>query len=184
MHYGKLVGIHENIFAANFDSITIHSHRGVLANLAGGHVLVPPMPGTRYDFPVHDSLAQRPNPMQTGIVDGIELAAHIGHGNRFALHLELSNRSRRDFIRLRCSRKRHLVFTLLRRRMYLANIQISAGSAASTRHEALFLTPFTSLISFASYFGSGVCATITPFLNSSTICAFRRTSVVRFASVI
>src|SRR6266566_9930948 len=109
MLYGRLAGIHENIFAANVDGIAIHPHRWVLANLAGRHVVLPSMPGTRYDFSVHDSLAQWPTPVQTGIVDSIELAAHIGHRNRFALHLELSNRSRRDFIRLRCSSKRHLV---------------------------------------------------------------------------
>src|SRR5260370_12848796 len=34
------------------------------------------------------------------------------------------------------------------------------------------------------YLGSGVCATITPLLNSSTICGCRRTSVGRFARVI
>src|SRR6266700_5030798 len=139
MLYGRLASIHENIFAANLEGIAIHPHRWVLANLAGGHLVLPSLPRARSDFSVHDSLAQRPTPVQTGLVDGIELAAHIGHGNRFALHLVLSIRSRRDFIRLRCSSKRHLVFTLLRRRMYLANIQISAGSAASTRHASLFL---------------------------------------------
>src|SRR2546430_11072036 len=46
--------------------------------------------------------------MQTGIVDGIELAAYICQGNCFALDLKLSDRSGRDFIPLRRSRKRHL----------------------------------------------------------------------------
>src|ERR1700694_3477524 len=112
------------------------------------------MPWASHFVSVHNSLAQRPAPMEACIVDGIELAGHICQGNRFALHLKLSDRSRCDFICFRCSRKRHLVFTLLRYRSYF------------------------------SYLGSGVCATITPRLNSSTICGFRRTSVGRFASVI
>src|SRR6266446_2914733 len=45
-------------------------------------------------------------------------------------------------------------------------------------------TSFTFFTSFASYLGAGLCATITPCLNSSTISGFNRTSVGRFASVI
>src|SRR5882762_11798238 len=154
MTYVGLASVHENIFSANLNGVAIHAHRWVLANLAGGHVILPAMPRAGHFVAVHNSLAQRPASMQAGIVDGVELAADICEGNRFALHLKLSDRSRRDFIRFRCSRKRHLVFTLLRYGSYF------------------------------SYLGSGVCATITPRLNSSTMCGFRRTSVGRFASVI
>src|SRR5256884_9677980 len=82
------------------------------ANLAGGHVVLPAMPRASHYVSVHNALAQWPATMEAGIVDGIELAADICQGNRFALHLKLSSRSRGDFIRLCCSLKRHLVFTL------------------------------------------------------------------------
>src|SRR5207302_6815250 len=88
------------------------THRWVLADLTGRHVVLPPMPRASHNVLVHDALAQRPAAMQAGIVDSMELAPYIGQGNRFAFHLELSNRSRRDFVRLCCSRKRHLRWPL------------------------------------------------------------------------
>src|SRR6266436_5675181 len=97
------------------------------------------MPRTSHDVPVHDPLAQRPAPMQAGIVDGIELAAHIGQGNGFALHLKLANRSRRDFIRLCSSRKRHLFITLLRYRLCAAPIQTLTLGGPAMQYDILFL---------------------------------------------
>src|SRR5437660_1267612 len=107
--YRKLSSVHENVFSANLKTVAIYTHCRVLADLAGGNVVLPAVPRARNDSPVHDPLAQWPTAMQAGIVDGVKLAPHIGQGNRFALHLELSNRSRSDFIGLRCSRKRHRV---------------------------------------------------------------------------
>ena len=70
------------------------------------------MPRAGHDLPVHDSLAERAPSVQAGIVDGVELATDIGQRNGLALDLKLPDRSRRDFIGLRCSSKRHLVFSL------------------------------------------------------------------------
>src|SRR6266478_4188993 len=103
------------------------------------------MPRTSQYVSVHNTLAQRPATMETGIVDGIELAADICQSNRFALHLKLSNRSRGDFIRLCCSRKRHLVFTPtiwveLRPSSDLSPIRLSgAGRISFPLHPLLLL---------------------------------------------
>src|SRR5712691_9787298 len=145
-----LAHVDEDVFSADLQGIAIHAHGGVLADLAGGYVVLPAVPGTRHYRAIHYPLAQRPAPVQAGIVDGVELSGNIGQGNGLAFHLKLPDRSRRNFIRFRCSHKPHLVFSL----------------------------------QVASYLGSCVCATITPFLNSSTICGFKRTSVGRFARVI
>src|SRR6266581_2230491 len=104
----ELTGIHENVFSANLNGVAIHPHRWILPNLAGDNIILPAMPRTRHHISVHNTLPQRPATMQTGIVDGIELAAYICQGNCFALHLKLSDRSGRDLIRLRCSHERHL----------------------------------------------------------------------------
>src|SRR5260370_42628195 len=109
----KLDRIHENVTSAILKGVAIPPHRWVLGNLAGGHIVLPAMPRAAHEAPVPDPLAQRPAPMQAGIVDGVELAAHIGKGNGFALPLKLPDRSRRDFVRLRCSSKPHLVDSLL-----------------------------------------------------------------------
>src|SRR4029077_19235630 len=95
IYYESLADIHENVFAANLNGVAIHAHCRVLANLAGGHIVLPAVPWTGYDVPVHHALAQGTAPMQAGIVDGIELAAYIGKGNGFALDLKLADRSRR-----------------------------------------------------------------------------------------
>ena len=50
--------------------------------------------------------------------------------------------------------------------------------------QGLFRLPRPISFSWLIYRGCGVCATITPFLKSSTISGFRRTSVGRFAKVI
>src|ERR1700731_804409 len=97
------------------------------------------MPRASHYVSVHNTLAQRPATMEAGIVDGIELAPDICQSNRFALHLKLSNRSRSDFIRLCCSRKRHLVFTLLRYGLNFVPLQTSARSGSPARDEFLFL---------------------------------------------
>ena len=102
------IGVHKNVFPANLDAVAINTHSRVLADLTRGDVVLPPMPRAGNYVLVHDPLAQRPAPVQAGIIDGIELAPHVGQSNRFALYLELSDRSRRDFVRFRCSRKRHL----------------------------------------------------------------------------
>src|ERR1700674_1795366 len=136
--YNYLAGINENIFSTSFNGVAIHPHSWVLANLARGHVVLPAMPRASDYVSVHNTLAQWPATMEAGIVDGIELAADICQGNRFALHLKLSNRSRGDFIRLCYSRKRHLVFTLLRNGSNFVSLQTSARSGSPTRHEPLF----------------------------------------------
>src|SRR5260370_2239382 len=171
---GKLSGLHKNIFSANLHSVAIHTDRGVLPDLAGGHVVLPSMPRAGHDLPVHDTLTERSAPVEAGIVDGIELATDIGQRNGFALNLKRPDRSRRDFIGLCCSRKRH--------RFLLSPGSVSVPIASdATGFDFYFAIPF---LNFAFYRGSGVCATITPFLNSSTIWGFKRTSVGRFASVI
>src|SRR5712664_2521648 len=131
--------IYKNIFPPNLYSIAIHSHRGILPDLAGGHVVLPPVPRAGHNLSVHYTLAQRPPSVQASIIDGVELAAYVGQRYGFALDLKLPDRSRRDFIRLCCSRKRHLVFTLLRYRSYFAPLQTSARSGAPARDEFLFL---------------------------------------------
>src|SRR6266852_1053355 len=153
----KLPGIDENIFSANFHSVAIHPYRRILPNLACGHVVLPPVPRAGHDLSVHDALAQRASPVQASIVDGIELATDIGQRNGFALNLKLPDRSRRDFIGLCCSRKRHLLLSP----GYEPRVAPVSNSLARL---ANFFFPIS-----ISYRGSGVCATITPFLNSSTI---------------
>src|SRR6266478_1097073 len=108
---GKLSCIHKNIFSSNLHRVAIHPHRRILPNLAGGHVVLPSMPRAGHDLPIHDALTERSAPVEAGIVDGIELATDIGQRNGFALDLKLPDRSRRDFISLRCSRKRHLLLS-------------------------------------------------------------------------
>src|SRR2546425_12918029 len=76
--YSISPGIHKNIFSANLHSVAIHPHRRILPDLAGGHVVLPPMPGAGDDLPIHDPLAQWAPPVQAGVVDGIELATDIG----------------------------------------------------------------------------------------------------------
>src|SRR6266849_10293909 len=65
------------------------------------------MPGAGHHTAIHNPLPERPAPMQAGVVDCVEFAPHIGNRNRLAFHVKLPDRSRRDFIRLRCPRKRH-----------------------------------------------------------------------------
>src|SRR5713101_7796753 len=113
MVYGKLDCIDENVFSTNLQGVAVHPYGWILANLAGGHVILPAMPRASHFVSVHNTLAERPAAMHAGIVDGVELSAHIGQGNRLALHLKLSDRSRRDLVRFRCARKCHLVFSLL-----------------------------------------------------------------------
>src|SRR6267378_2921388 len=113
MFYRNLSRIHKNIFPTNLYSIAIHPHRGILPDLTGGHVVLPPVPWAGHNLCVHDALAQRSAPVQAGIVDGVELATHVGQRNGFALDLKLPDSSRTDLIRLRSSRKRHVVFSLL-----------------------------------------------------------------------
>src|SRR5438046_8071053 len=58
------------------------------------------------------------------------------------------------------------------------------GNGVRILHDSkkgLFYLPFP--ISFTLYRGSGVCATITPFLKSSTISGFRRISEIGRAHV-
>src|SRR5437899_10863046 len=70
------------------------------------------MPGARHDVAVHQPLAECSAPVQAGIVNGVELTANVRQGDRFALDLELSNRSLTNLIRLRGPRKRHDPFSL------------------------------------------------------------------------
>src|SRR6266853_6382551 len=165
---GKLADIDKNIFPPNLHSVAIHADRGVLPDLAGGHVVLPSVPRAGHDLPVHDALTERPAPVEAGIVDGIELATDIGQRNGFALNLKLPDRSRRDFIGLCCSRKRHLLLSP----GYEPRVAPVLNSLARL---ANFYFPFS-----IPYRGCGVSATITPFLNSSTIWGFKRTSVGRF----
>src|SRR6266481_9826842 len=109
MFYGSLAHVDENILPADLQGIVIHAHRRVLADFAGGHVVLPAVPGTSHYRSIHDSLSQGPTPVQTGIVDGVELAPNIGQGDGLALYLEFPDRSRRDFIRFRYSYKPHVV---------------------------------------------------------------------------
>src|SRR5882757_1202017 len=151
-----LTGIHEYVFAANLNLVAIHSHGWVLADLARSYVILPAVPRASDDVAVHYALPQWASSVQAGVVDGIELAADIGQGNRFALNMELPNRSRRDFICLCCARKRHRLLSLLLR------LQAPCTKSPCGHTNLYFLTSIF-------YRGSGVCATITPFLNSSTI---------------
>src|SRR5260370_27221476 len=86
---GKLSGIHKNIFSANLHSVAIHTDRGVLPDLAGGHVVLPSVPRAGHDFPVHDALTERPPPAKAGIFHGIELATYIHQPKIFAPTLKL-----------------------------------------------------------------------------------------------
>src|SRR5260370_28146035 len=108
MLYSKLARIHKNVFPTNLHGVAIDPHRGILPDLAGGHVVLPPVPWAGHDLPVHYALAQRPTSVQAGIVDGVELAAYVAERNGLAFNLKLPDRSRRDFVPLCCSRKRHL----------------------------------------------------------------------------
>src|SRR5215472_18749510 len=153
----KLTCIHENIFAANFHWIAVHSYRRVLHHFARRHVVLPSMPRTGHTCTVKDPLAQRPAPVQASIVDSVVFAVNIRQSYRLAFHLEFSNSSRSDFVGLCGPRERHF-------------------APRSSPHCYLQISIF--------YRGSGVCATITPFLKSSTISGFNRISVGRFASVI
>src|SRR6266481_3502025 len=138
MFYRNLSRIHKNIFPTNLYSIAIHPHRGILPDLTGGHVVLPPVPWAGHYLAVHDALAQRPPSVQASIIDGVELATHVGQRYGFALDLKLPDRSRRDFIRLCCSRKRHLVFTLLRYGSLLLSLQLDRALAPL---QFLFLYP-------------------------------------------
>src|SRR5260370_26165814 len=102
--YGNSGGIDENVFSANLKRVAIHPYCRVLADFAAGHVVLPAVPWARDSLPVHDPLAQRPAPVQAGIVDGVKLAPHIRQGNCFALDLKFSNRTRPDLILLCFSR--------------------------------------------------------------------------------
>jgi len=135
----KLPGIDENIFSANFHSVAIHPYRRILPNLASGHVVLPPVPRAGHDLSVHDTLAQRASPVQAGIVDGIELATDIGQSNGFALNLKLPDRSRGDLIGLCCSRKRHLLFSLLFRSDSVISVAFVLSAPASPTN---FYFPF------------------------------------------
>src|SRR5882672_2804435 len=104
-----LTGVNENIFTADLYAVAIHPHGWVLADFASSYVVLPPMPRAGHHVAVHHSLPQRPAPVQAGIVNGVELTANVRQGDRFALDLELANRSRCNLIRLRSPRKRHLL---------------------------------------------------------------------------
>src|SRR5260370_38897293 len=77
---GKLSGLHKNIFSSNLHSVAIHTDRGVLPDLAGGHVVLPSMPRAGHDLPVHDTLTERSAPVEAGIDTGLEFATHMAHG--------------------------------------------------------------------------------------------------------
>src|SRR6266403_1466814 len=104
-----LTGVNENILTTDFYAVAIHPHGRVLADFACRYIVLPPMPRAGHHVAVHYSLAQRPAPVQAGIVDGVELAVNVCQGDRFAFDLELSNRSQSNLIRLRSPRKRHLL---------------------------------------------------------------------------
>src|SRR5260370_23704370 len=136
-----LASIHENILSANLEGVAIYPHRRILADLAGSHIVLPAVPRASHDVPIHDPFAQRPTPMEASIVDGIELAAHIGQSNCFALHLKLADRSRRDFIRLCCSCKPHLVVS------FLFPISVSLPSVSSVLNS--FFSFFLSILAYS-----------------------------------
>src|SRR6266446_4367688 len=148
MFYRNLSRIHKNIFPPNLYSIAIHSHRGILPDLASGHVVLPPVPWAGHNLCVHDALAQRSPPVQASIIDGVELATYVGQRNGFALDLKLPDRSRSDFIRLRRSRKRHLVFTLLRYRSLpiKSSTRSSSCTAPISFPLPLYLISFINLV--------------------------------------
>src|SRR5207245_7141260 len=87
------------------------------------YVILPAVPGTGHQIPVHNALAQRPAPVQARIADRIILSADVGQGNCLALDLEFPNGPRGDLVRLGSSRKRHLFFSLL-----IPSVRFSAAS--------------------------------------------------------
>src|SRR6266568_5654497 len=147
-----LAGIHKNILAPHLDFVAIHSHSWVLLDLPRSDVILPAMPRAGHHRSVQDSLSQRPAPMQASVVNRVVFPPHIRQGYGFAFHLEFPDRSWRDLIRLSRPHERH-------RLLFPPSRVFSA---------------FCFLLS--AYLGSGVCATITPFLKSSTISGFSRIS--------
>src|SRR5258708_29512331 len=101
--------------------------------------------------------------MEECIVDGIERASDIGQRNGVALNLKRPDRSRRDFIGLCCSRKRH--------RFLLSSRSVSLPIASdATGFDFYFSIP---LLNFAFCPRPGVCPYLPPFLKSSTFSVFK-----------
>src|SRR6516225_61665 len=115
--------------------------------------------------------------MQTGVVDGIHPPLNVRHRDGFPFYLEFSDRSWRHLHELHRSHKRHgLPFSF----PGLPTCSLNPGTLRTCRRAR---RP-RRCVRLTCYCGSATCATITFFLNSSTIWGSKRTSVGRFASVI
>src|ERR1700676_829200 len=66
------------------------------------------MPGAGDGLAVQCALPYGASPVEAGVVDGIELTLNIGDGQRLSIHLELPDRTGRDFILPRRTQKGHL----------------------------------------------------------------------------
>src|ERR1700676_1391890 len=66
------------------------------------------MPGAGDGLAVQCALPYGASPVEAGVVDSIELTLNIGYGQRFSIHLELPDRTGRDFILPRRTQKGHL----------------------------------------------------------------------------
>src|SRR5580698_3701182 len=63
--------IDENFARPQLRRIAGHSHSRVLHRLATRHIELPRVPGACNNFTLEISLAQRPAPVQAGVIDGV-----------------------------------------------------------------------------------------------------------------
>ena len=66
------------------------------------------MPWASHNLTLQRAIPKRPTPMNTRVIDGVELATDIRDRNSLPPHIHFPNRSRRDLRHPNRSNKRHL----------------------------------------------------------------------------
>jgi hypothetical protein len=100
--------IYEYLISPHFRRVASHTHTWVLNQLSGGHVVLPPMPGTSNNFILECPLSQRSSAVQASVIDSEELASHVGERHGLACDLNFMNGTHWNFSDLRSSHKRHI----------------------------------------------------------------------------
>jgi hypothetical protein len=103
-----LPDVNENVVSADLDGVTIDAHGGVLHELAGGHVVLPHVPGAGYYLPVEFAFAQRAAFMGAYTIDSAELTGNIGNCDSLAAYLKFVDLSGRHVLSSGGTHKGHL----------------------------------------------------------------------------
>src|SRR5207247_4578989 len=99
--------VHKNVFPAHFDTIGIHANCRIPSDFPARHVILPAMPRAGYHFPLQHTLPEGAPAVQARIIDGVKLPTHVCQRYGLPIHLELADRSGRDFSHFCRAHKSH-----------------------------------------------------------------------------